>query len=140
MKYLKRFNESHSKSIKLNDDEVNLFNSEPLLQKLITDKKISLFNNEVKYDESDIQTKEILDQYLELPGKIEEKIRDFQKIKNYKLFLESLSDNDEFKKQVKNLKSTLYFLLKPIFYAEKILRVNKNIKELESTADSLIEL
>ena len=70
MKYLKRFNESHSKSIKLNDDEVNLFNSEPLLQKLITDKKISLFNNEVKYDESDIQTKEILDQYLELPGKI----------------------------------------------------------------------
>lgn len=140
MKYLKRFNESHSKSIKLNDEEVNLFNSEPLLQKLITDKKISLFNNEVKYDESDIQTKEILDQYLELPGKIEEKIRDFQKIKNYKLFLESLSDNDEFKKRVMDLKSTLYFLLKPIFYAEKILRVNKNIKELESTADSLIEL
>ena len=140
MKYLKRFNESHSKSIKLNDEEVNLFNSEPLLQKLITDKKISLFNNEVKYDESDIQTKEILDQYLELPGKIEEKIRDFQKIKNYKLFLESLSDNDEFKKRVMDLKSTLYFLLKPIFYAEKILRVNKNIKELESTTDSLIEL
>ena len=45
MKYLKRFNESHSKSIKLNDEEVNLFNSEPLLQKLITDKmKLNMTN------------------------------------------------------------------------------------------------
>jgi hypothetical protein len=74
MKYLRKFNESHShsKSVKLNSEDVSLFTSEPLLQKLVADKKVSLFNNEVKYDESDIQTKEVLDQYLELPGKIED--------------------------------------------------------------------
>lgn len=66
--------ESHSKSIKLTPEEVSLFTSEPLLQKLIADKKVSLFDNEVKFDESDIQTKEVLDQYLEIPGKIEESL------------------------------------------------------------------
>jgi len=72
MKYLRRFNESHSKTVKLNSEDVSLFTSEPLLQKLIADKKVSLFDDEVKYDESDIQTKKVLDQYLELPGKTEE--------------------------------------------------------------------
>jgi hypothetical protein len=72
MKYLRRFNESHSKTVKLNSEDVSLFASEPLLQKLIADKKVSLFDDEVKYDESDIQTKKVLDQYLELPGKTEE--------------------------------------------------------------------
>jgi hypothetical protein len=72
MKYLRRFNESHSKTIKLSPEDVSLFTSEPLLQKLIADKKVSLFDDEVNYDESDIQTKKVLDQYLELPGKTEE--------------------------------------------------------------------
>jgi hypothetical protein len=71
-KYADFIKESHSKTIKLSEEDVSLFTSEPLLQKLVADKKISLFNNEVKYDESDIQTKEVLDQYLELPGKTEE--------------------------------------------------------------------
>ena len=71
-KYADFIKESHSKTIKLTSEEVSLFTSEPLLQKLIADKKVSLFDNEVKFDESDIQTKEVLDQYLELPGKIEE--------------------------------------------------------------------
>lgn len=71
-KYADFIKESHSKTIKLTPEEVSLFTSEPLLQKLIADKKVSLFDNEVKFDESDIQTKEVLDQYLELPGKIEE--------------------------------------------------------------------
>lgn len=71
-------NESHSKTIKLTPEEVSLFTSEPLLQKLIVDKKVSLFNNEVKFDESDIQTKEVLDQYLEIAGKVEEKVGDFK--------------------------------------------------------------
>jgi hypothetical protein len=74
MKYLRKFNESHSKSVKLNSEDVSLFTSEPLLQKLVADKKVSLFNNEVKYDESDIQTKEVLDQYLEIAGKVEESV------------------------------------------------------------------
>jgi len=71
-KYADFIKESHNKTIKLNDEEVGLFNQEPLLQKLISDKKVSLYDNEVKYDESDIQTKEVLDQYLEVPGKSEE--------------------------------------------------------------------
>ena len=62
-------NKSHSKAIKLTPEEVSLFTSEPLLQKLVADKKVSLFDDEVKYDESDIQTKEVLDQYLEIAGK-----------------------------------------------------------------------
>lgn len=71
-KYADFIKESHSKSIKLTPEEVSLFTSEPLLQKLISDKKVSLYDNEVNYDESDIQTKEVLDQYLEIPGKTEE--------------------------------------------------------------------
>lgn len=73
---IKRYNEfikeSHSKTVKLSPEDVSLFTSEPLLQKLVADKKVSLFDNEVKYDESDIQTKEVLDQYLEIAGKVEE--------------------------------------------------------------------
>ena len=71
-KYADFIKESHSKTFKLTPEEVSLFTSEPLLQKLIANKKVSLFDDEVKYDESDIQTKEVLDQYLELPGKTEE--------------------------------------------------------------------
>ena len=71
-KYADFIKESHSKTVKLTPEEVSLFTNEPLLQKLIADKKVSLFDNEVKFDESDVQTKEVLDQYLELPGKTEE--------------------------------------------------------------------
>jgi hypothetical protein len=71
-KYADFIKESHSKSVKINSEDVSLFTTEPLLQKLVSDKKVSLFDDEVKYDESDIQTKEVLDQYLELPGKTEE--------------------------------------------------------------------
>ena len=77
-KYEDFIKESHSKTVKLTPEEVSLFTSEPLLQKLIADKKVSLFDNEVKFDESDIQTKEVLDQYLEIAGKVEEKVGDFK--------------------------------------------------------------
>ena len=77
-KYEDFIKESHSKTVKLSSVDVSLFTSEPLLQKLVADKKVSLFDDEVKYDESDIQTKDVLDQYLELPGKVEEKVGDFK--------------------------------------------------------------
>jgi hypothetical protein len=77
-KYEDFIKESHSKTVKLSPEDVSLFTSEPLLQKLVADKKVSLFDDEVNYDESDIQTKEVLDQYLELPGKVEEKVGDFE--------------------------------------------------------------
>jgi len=71
-KYADFIKESHTKTIKLSEEEVGLFNQEPLLQKLVSNNKISLYDGEVKYDESDIETKEVLDQYLEIPGKSEE--------------------------------------------------------------------
>lgn len=61
-----------SKTIKLTPEEVSLFTSEPVLQSLISDEKVTLSKDSIQYEESDIKTKEILDQYLELPGKTEE--------------------------------------------------------------------
>ena len=71
-KYADFIKESHNKTIKLTPEEVSLFNQETLLQKLIADKKVSLYDDKVEFDETDTQTKEVLDQYLELPGKSEE--------------------------------------------------------------------
>ena len=77
-KYEDFIKESHSKTIKLTPEEVNLFTSEPVLQNLISDEKVSLSKDSIQYDESDIKTKEILDQYLEIAGKVEEKVGDFK--------------------------------------------------------------
>ena len=64
-----KFNESHhNKKITLSSDEMNLFSDQPALQELITKNKITLKNGEVFYDESDEETRELLDQYLEIPG------------------------------------------------------------------------
>lgn len=70
-KYADFIKESNNKTIKLSEEEVSLFNQEPLLQNLISDKKVSLYDDRIEYDEKDIQTKEVLDQYLEIPGKTE---------------------------------------------------------------------
>jgi hypothetical protein len=77
-KYEDFIKESHSKTIKLTPEEVSLFTSEPVLQNLISDEKVSLSKDAIQYDESDIKTKEILDQYLEVAGKVEEKVGDFK--------------------------------------------------------------
>jgi hypothetical protein len=61
--------ESHSKSVHVSEDEMNLFSQEPALQELITKNKITLKNGEVLFDENDEETKQLLDQYLEIPGK-----------------------------------------------------------------------
>lgn len=73
-KYADFIKESHNKSIKITSEEVSLFRTEPILQKLILDRKVSLYEDEVKFDESDEKTKEILDQYLEIPDKIDESL------------------------------------------------------------------
>ena len=59
-----------SKKVQISEEEMNLFSQEPPLQKLITDDKISLMNCEVWYSEEDTETRDLLDQYLEMPGKI----------------------------------------------------------------------
>ena len=55
-----------SKKIDISEEEVDLFSSEPSLQKLISDSKVSLIGKEVWYKESDNETKKVLDQYLEI--------------------------------------------------------------------------
>lgn len=51
-----------SKKITISKEDVNLFNDEPVLQKLISDDKVSLMGTEVYY--KDKETKEILDEYF----------------------------------------------------------------------------
>lgn len=66
-------NESnHNKSISLSEDEMNLFSAEPALEELIASRKVTLKNGQVLYDENDSETRDLLDQYLEIPGKLEE--------------------------------------------------------------------
>jgi len=121
-KYEDFIKESHSKTIKLTPEEVNLFTSEPVLQNLISDEKVSLSKDSIQYDESDIKTKEILDQYLEIAGKVEEKVGDF------KSFNESLAEEDEnknsiivpgfTKEELDKIKETAMRLLSPGFYED----------------------
>jgi len=61
-----------SAKINLTDEDVNAFTDNPSLQKLISDDKVALLGNEAWYWEDDMNTKGILDQYLEIPGTVEE--------------------------------------------------------------------
>ena len=63
-----------------------------------------------------------------------------KRIKNFKIFLESISDDNDFKKNVEQLKVALYQMLRPIFAMEKIVRISNDNKNLEYGADSLIAL
>lgn len=68
------------------------------------------------------------------------------KIKRYNQFVEqsrlfeSLSDSEEFKKNIQNLKLTLKLMFEPIFEKEKLIREFGNIRQIEEGADSLIEI
>ena len=63
-----------------------------------------------------------------------------KRIKNYKLFLEGLSDDNEFKQNVDELKKALYIMFNPVFNMEKIIRISGNTEELEYGTDKLIEI
>ena len=63
-----------------------------------------------------------------------------KKIKNYKLFLESLNDNEDFRQNVDVLKKALYAMFNPVFNMEKIIRISGNTEELEYGTDRLIEI
>ena len=63
-----------------------------------------------------------------------------KRIKNYKLFLESLNDDSEFKQNVDVLKKALYAMFNPVFNMEKIVRLSGNIEELEYGTDELIKI
>lgn len=63
-----------------------------------------------------------------------------KRVKTYKLFLESLKDDNEFKKNIEELKNSLYVMLNPIFSMEKLVRLAGDTKELESGTDELIKI
>lgn len=63
-----------------------------------------------------------------------------KRIKTYKLFLEGIKDDDDFKRNLENLKLSLYAMLEPIFSMEKNVRMTGDIESLSEGADSLIEL
>jgi hypothetical protein len=66
----KKFNESNESFLKdflkIKDEEVDLFSSQPALSKLIEDEKVSLLGNKLIYNKDDQETLEILDLYLEI--------------------------------------------------------------------------
>lgn len=65
----KKFNESKEllkDMIHIKDEEVNLFQSEPALSKLIADQKVSLVGNKLMFNKDDAESFEILDLYLEI--------------------------------------------------------------------------
>ena len=63
-----------------------------------------------------------------------------KKIKNYKLFLEGLNDDGEFKQNVDELKKVLYIMFNPVFNMEKIVRLSGDTEELENGTDALIDI
>ena len=68
-KFSKFIKESHTKSVHITEDEMYLFSDESAFQELITKNKITLKNKEVLFDENDEETRDLLDHYLEMPGK-----------------------------------------------------------------------
>ena len=120
-KYADFIKESHSKTIKLSPEEVSLFSSEPVLQNLISDEKVSLSKDDIQYDESDVKTKEILDQYLEIAGKVEEKVEDF---KSFNMEAEEDENKDSItvpgftKEELYEIKKTAMRLLSPGFHED----------------------
>ena len=126
-KYADFIKESHSKTIKLTPEEVSLFSSEPVLQSLISDEKVSLSKDSIQYDESDIKTKEILDQYLEIASKVEESVDD-----NSKKELEELA------KRIKEIQLQLDFYKKEYDKKAKELGV-QNVPKKEYNWKDLAE-
>lgn len=65
----KKFNESKEflkDMIRIKDEEVELFETEPALSKLIADEKVKLVGNKLMYNKDDVETFEVLDLYLEI--------------------------------------------------------------------------
>lgn len=60
--------ETHTYAVKISTPEMDLFSQQAVLGELIANGKITLKDGEVLFDENDRETREILDQYLEMPG------------------------------------------------------------------------
>jgi hypothetical protein len=95
--FIKESLESNKSKITLQEEEVEWFSSEPLLQNLILNRKVSLLPPNLLYDDSDTETVNILKEFftinsdnednieeIETPGYDEENESNIFKNKNYK--------------------------------------------------------
>lgn len=73
----------------ISEEEYNQFSQVPALGELITKNKVKLEKDRIFYDENDVETKEILDQYLEIPGKLDESVN----TESYEEVSKALIDN-----------------------------------------------
>lgn len=62
-----------------------------------------------------------------------------KKILNWKLFLENINNDDEFKASVEAIKKSIVKSLEPVFIVEKMVRIVNNKQKLEQGADYLID-
>lgn len=112
-----------SQKIDITGEELDLFSTEPQLQKLIRDEKVSVLSGEVWYKEGDNKTKEVLDQYLE--------------INNSKM---NESVEDDFETNSINLKKSLKKLIERLVVHESSLRSVNDIEGITEVVNMLLEL
>jgi ribosomal protein S18 len=112
-----------SQKIDITGEELDLFSTEPQLQKLIRDEKVSVLSGEVWYKEGDHKTKEVLDQYLE--------------INNNKM---NESVEDDFETNSINLKKSLKKLIERLAVHESSLRSVNDIEGITEVVNMLLEL
>lgn len=121
--------EDGSIKLKLTDDEEEMFSSEPALENLISNGKVSLFDNEVWYFEDDTQTINILKEYFPNIGKEKSNI----------------IDNEDFdEKEVgwdEELESVIYESLtdKKKNLMNKLTEISKKRKKLDKEYDNIIK-
>ena len=137
-------NESnHNKSISLSEDEMNLFSDEPALEELIASRKVTLKNGQVLYDENDSETRDLLDQYLEIPGKLEESnitenIYADRNSNSFEMYRKSINDLLNYIKDNDIEKDAEEFLVRNIdkrcspLFSMGANRINEIIKEFKS--------
>jgi hypothetical protein len=111
-----------SAKINLSPEDVNAFTDNQSLQKLISDDKVALLGTEAWYWEDDMTTKGILDQYLEIPGVVEEEpisesvkdksilksdiIKNINKLKSFGTNVECVGFDDAKKRIIKLIKES----------------------------------
>lgn len=140
-----------SQKIDITGEELDLFSTEPQLQKLIRDEKVSVLSGEVWFSETDTRTKEVLDQYLEIDGRMNESVEDdfetnsINLKKSLKRLIEPLVDHESYlrsiddKEGVSKIVDMLLDLIKKIFRHSMMENPNYELGEKETLIKKFIE-
>ena len=70
-------NESNNIKITLSDEDIEIFSSEPVLKNLISQKKVFLLPPHLSYDDNDMDTVNVLKEYITMEKVDESKINEF---------------------------------------------------------------